>query len=90
MRHMTGYRTGHVPDVGVTEHKAVLHTICGNPDRDIALIVPVSNVPELKRRLWMVLAYTEVIGNWTYDHYDVSGMRRNPITINGGQDNDAN
>jgi hypothetical protein len=53
-----------------TYHQAVLH-FCAQ-----ALIVPVANMPELRRRLHVSFAYTEILGAWTYDHYDVAPMAR--------------
>jgi hypothetical protein len=48
-------------------HEAVIHA-----DTQ-ALIVPTSDVPE--PRLYLSLAYTEVLGDATYDHYDCWGVR---------------
>lgn len=47
-------------------HKAVLHF--GNQ----ALIVPIENVPTLEDKLSFWFAYTETLGTFTYDHYDVA------------------
>ena len=54
----------------LSEHKAVLHFASQ------ALIVPVANMPELKQRLQVWFAYTEVLGTMTYDHYDVAPLAR--------------
>ena len=50
-------------------HKAMLHFASQ------ALIVPIENMPELRKRLHVSFAYTEILGDWTYDHYDVLGKR---------------
>ena len=48
--------------------KAVLHV------KNQAIVVPVSNIPELRKRLHMSFVYTEVLWDTTYDHYDVWGL----------------
>jgi hypothetical protein len=54
----------------LSEHKAVLHF------SSQALIVPIANLPELKQRLQVWFAYTEVLGTMMYDHYDVAPLAR--------------
>lgn len=51
-------------------HEAVIHA------KDIAIIVPIANMPELRKRLRLSFAYTEILGVATYDHYDCWGVAR--------------
>lgn len=60
-------------NIACASHLAVLHTY--TPLRPLALCVPVANLPELQKRLHMSLAYTETLGDCTYDHYDVWSVR---------------
>lgn len=55
-------------------HKAVLHVVSARDG--YGCIVPAENMPQLRQRLYLSLAYTEVVGGYTYDHYDVWGVRR--------------
>ena len=51
-------------------HKAILHF------KSQAIIVPLGSLPELRKRLYVAFAYLEVLGDVTYDHYDVSPRRK--------------
>jgi hypothetical protein len=60
-------------------HRAVLHYGAR------AMIVPTANVPELRKQMQLSIAYTEVLGNTAYDHYDVwSVLRGHSIRVEKG------
>ena len=55
-------------------HKVVLHV--SRPFRHYSIGTPVENLPALREKLYLSFAYTEILGDHTYDHYDVEGVKR--------------